>query len=286
MGQVEREIKILDVDVKEIMHKMRELGIEPKGKFIQDVYTFDFSPLEDEYLNKLEKLRKAGDYREIANLIREVRTCFSKEDLVAIENVIGTKDIIEYIETTEDYALLDDPIIIDLMKRTNENYSKWIRLRQTGETTTLTIKKIANSKGEYDLDAVVETEFEVPNVETGKSFLADMGYFPALHQKKMRIAYDYANTEIVIDKWPKIPPYVEVEGKTKEDICAVVKALGFRADDMKVMNTDDVYTLNGLDLYSFKELDFSPEEEAEVSEYLSSTENELGNKEEKFDIEK
>lgn len=286
MGQVEREIKILDVDVKEIIHKMRELGIEPKGKFIQDVYTFDFLPLEDEYLNKIEKLRKTRDYREIVNLIREVRTCFSKGDLVAIEDVIGTKDIIEYIETTEDYALLDDPIIIDLMKRTNENYSKWIRLRQTGETTTLTIKKIANSKGEYDLDAVVETEFEVPDVETGKSFLADMGYFPALHQKKMRIAYDYENTEIVIDKWPKIPPYVEVEGKTKADICAVVKALGFRADDMKVMNTDDVYTLNGLDLYSFKELDFSPEEEAEVSEYLSSTENELGNKEEKFDIEK
>lgn len=275
MGQVEREIKILDIDVKKIMKKMEELGVQPKGKFVQDVYTFDFLPLQEEYLNRLEKLRKTGDYREILALLREVRTCFSKEDLISLEKIIGTKDIIKYIETTGDYELLDDPIIIELMKKTNENYSKWIRLRQTGDTTTLTIKKIANSNGEYDLDAVIETEFKVPNIEIGKNFLADMGYFPALHQKKMRIAYDYENTEIVIDKWPKIPPYIEVEGQTKTDICRVVKALGFKADDMKVMNTDDVYTLNGLDLYSFKELDFSSEEEEEVIEYLADSENDL-----------
>lgn len=58
----------MNVDVKKIMSKIKQLRVKPKGKYIQDVYTFDFLPLE-EHLSKLEKLRKTGDYREIVNLI-------------------------------------------------------------------------------------------------------------------------------------------------------------------------------------------------------------------------
>ena len=36
MSHTEKEIKILNVDAKEIMRKMDKLGIEPKGKYIQE----------------------------------------------------------------------------------------------------------------------------------------------------------------------------------------------------------------------------------------------------------
>ena len=42
MSNIEREIKILNVDAKRVMLKMKELGVKPKGKYIQDIYTFNF----------------------------------------------------------------------------------------------------------------------------------------------------------------------------------------------------------------------------------------------------
>lgn len=268
MSQIEREIKLLNVDVKQFIQMMKKLGVEPKGKYVQDVYTFDFPEIDEDYDKYLEELKEKGDSRGLIALINEVKACFSKEDIQIIESVLGTRDIVDYIKSSSTYEELSNEQIKNILVRAKENFSKWIRLRKTGNETTLAIKKVIDSRGEYELDAVRELEFQVPDIETGREFLISLGYFPALHQRKMRIAYDYGNTEIVIDKWPKIPPYVEVEGKAKEDICRVVALLGFKACDMRVMNTDDVYQENGLDLYAFKNLDFDEEEEKAVNEYL------------------
>ena len=64
MGQIEREIKLLDVDVNKIKSILKENGIEPKGKFIQDVYTFDL-PTVDELYIKYIGLLKNNDIRGI-----------------------------------------------------------------------------------------------------------------------------------------------------------------------------------------------------------------------------
>ena len=268
MSHIEKEVKILNVNAKEIMKKMSQLGVEPKGKYIQDVYTFDFPTVDKSFGNAIRSAQDTKDSEQLVDLIRDIRPCFTKENLQTFKSILGTEDIISYIENGGDLTKLEAPAIAEIMRTVNENYSKWIRLRQTGNQSTITIKKIVNSRGEYELDAVRELEFEVPNIEEGKEFLKSLGYYPSLHQKKMRIAYDYNNTEIVIDRWPKIPAYIEIEGETKEEICNVVKKLGFRAPDMKVMNTDDVYSENGLDLYSFKDLDFSREELDEVNSIL------------------
>ena len=54
MSHIEKEVKILNVDAKETMQKMSQLGVEPKGKYIQDVYTFDFPTVNESYDSKLE----------------------------------------------------------------------------------------------------------------------------------------------------------------------------------------------------------------------------------------
>lgn len=86
----------------------------------------------------------------------------------------------------------------------------------------------------------------------------------------MRIAYDYKNTEIVIDKWPKLDPYIEIEGPSKEEIDEVVLMLGYHLEDAIVINTDDVYKEVGIDIYSdeYKDLSFSSEEELQINEYM------------------
>lgn len=267
MSKIEREIKILDVNPKEIMDKMNELGVRPKGKYIQDIYTFELPGVKETYEKALKSAEVDNERERIIDLITDIRPCFKKEDLALIERQIGTKDLLEYVKKG-DLSKIDNDNMRKLMTKVNANYSRWIRLRKTGNETTITIKKIVNCSGEYEIDSVKELEFPVPSIEDGKEFLKDIGYYPELHQKKMRIAYDFNDTEIVIDKWPKISPYIEIEGNEKEEIRNVAHQLGYTAKDIRVMNTDEVYKEKGFDIYSYKNLDFSEEEKEEVKEYL------------------
>ena len=272
MSQIEREIKLLDVNVKKVVRNLHENGIEPKGKYIQDVYTFDLPSVDSLYKKYVEELINDGELRKIQNLIKEIRPCFSKEDLSIFESELGSSDILEFIlNNVDDYSKLNSEKIIEIMKTVNENFSKWVRLRQTGEETTLTIKKIVDSKGQYELDAVEELEINVPNIDTGVELLENLGYFFERHQIKMRIAFDYKNTEIVIDKWPKLKPYIEVEGPTAEEIEEAVVMLGYDPKEAIVINTDDLYTEIGIDVYSKEnsDLSFDDLEKKEVEEYLN-----------------
>lgn len=277
MSAIEREIKILNVNTKEIMDKMKMLGVETKGKYIQEIYTFDVSKVDEIFREKLNDIKGKKDdvKRKLLDLICEVQLCFTDDDKDVFDKVLGTSNLIEYIMSCENFDKLKDKRINDVMKNVNENYSKWIRLRQTGDETTITIKKIVKNNGKYDLDAVKELEINVSNIEIGKEFLKNLGYYPSLHQRKMRITYEYKNTEIVIDKWPKIPAYIEIEGNTKEEIYQVLFDLGYKEEEAKIMNTDNVYKDNGLDIYQFKDFDFSQEELYEIRDILKYNPNKI-----------
>lgn len=271
MGQIEREIKILNVDVDYVKSTLKKNGIKPKGKFIQDIYAFDLPSVNELYMKYLDKFLKCNDKRGLEKLILEIRPCFDKEDIALIKRNLGFDDILAFINSSNnDFSKLKSSELYELMEKVNKNFSKWVRLRKTGNEITITIKKIVNSKGEYELDAVDELEFEVPSIEDGLQLLEDLGYFFARHQTKMRIAYDYKNTEIVIDKWPKLEPYVEIEGSSKEDIEEAILMLGYNLKDAIVINTDDVYSKNGIDIYSseYSDLSFGEKELETVNLYL------------------
>ena len=271
MNQIEKEVKILNVDVQKVKKVLELNGIKPKGKYIQDVYTFDIPTVDTLYKKYVEDLITKNDSRGLRKLIVEVRPCFDKDDLEQINIVLGTKDILEFLDNDKsNLEQLNSEKLINVMKKAETNFSKWVRLRKTGDETTLAIKRIVNSKGEYELDAVNELEFNIPSIEEGKQFLADLGYFPARHQIKMRLAYDYKNAEIVIDKWPKLNPYIEIEAPLKEDIEETILMLGYQVDDAIVINTDDVYDKIGIDIYSkeYSDLSFSNEENIQVQEYM------------------
>ena len=271
MGKIEREIKILNINVNEIKSILEKKGIKSKGKYIQDVYTYDLPSVVELYKKYVEILMNNNDKREILKLINEIKPCFDKKDIEVIDKLLNVKDIIDFIENPDsDYCKLLNEELIKVIVKANENFSKWIRLRRTGDKTTITIKRVVNGKGEYALDAVNELEIDVPSIEDGKQLLSDLGYFFARHQTKMRIAYDYKNTEIVIDKWPKLAPYIEIEGPTKEDIDDAVLMLGYEPKDTIIINTDDVYKQIGIDIYSeeYSNLSFTESEEEEVQAYM------------------
>lgn len=270
MASIEREIKIINVNVQNIKKILNEKGIKPKWQYIQDIYTFDLPRIEIIYSNAVNQLKYNNDMRLLKKLINDIKPCFDKDDVELIKKTIGCEDILDYVENNNDYTKLDDKALKDIMVKANDNYSKWVRMRKTGDETTITIKKIISSKGIYGINDVNELEFEIPSIEFGKEFLSDLGYFFDRHQSKMRIAYDYKNTEIVIDKWPFLEPYIEVEGKNETDILEVVSDLGFKEDEALVINTDDLYNEKGIDVYSekYNDISFSEKEQEEVKMYM------------------
>ena len=272
MAEVEKEIKLLNVDPIEFMRKMHELGVSPKGKYVQDIYTFDFPSILENLKIRLKEFEKTGDKRGIIMLMTEIYPCFSNEEKEKVQIILGGQDILTYINETNDLSMLCNLNLQEIISKVESRFKKWIRLRRTGDETTITIKKIINVDTEYQIDDVEELEIPVPNIEAGKELLQNLGYFPTNHQKKLRIAYDYSNTEVVLDKWPKIPAYIEIEGQI-EDIINVVKDLGYTEDNMKIMNTDAVYALSGINLYDFVDLDFDEEEEKQVQFLLSERNN-------------
>ena len=76
MGQIEREIKVLNVHVNHVKSTLKKKGIEPKGKFIQDVYTFDLPTVDELYAKYVETFLKNNDIRALKNLILEIRPSF------------------------------------------------------------------------------------------------------------------------------------------------------------------------------------------------------------------
>jgi adenylate cyclase, class 2 len=92
--------------------------------------------------------------------------------------------------------------------------NNWIRLRTDGIRTTLTIKKIEKET----IDGTKELEIVVDNFEKTHLFLEKLGYCHKRYQENNRISYELDDVQIEIDFWPLIPPYMEIEGNSEEDV--------------------------------------------------------------------
>ena len=130
--------------------------------------------------------------------------------------------------------------------------NKWIRLRQKWDKTELTIKEISDDT----ITWTKEIETSVWDFETTNSILNKLWYKAKSYQENKRFCYKINDVEIEIDFWPMIPPYIEIEGKTEEDIEKIVKKLWYTMNDTTSINTTKVYSNYGIDLEKIDRLVF------------------------------
>lgn len=64
-------------------------------------------------------------------------------------------------------------------------------------------------------------------------------------------------TKVKIDEWPHIPPYLEIEADTHDDVLRVADLLGYAGDDLTPQNTIKIYQRYGYDPDSIADLRFS-----------------------------
>lgn len=270
MKKLEKEIKVLDINPDEIMQKLDEKGAKKVSDTVQKIYVYDLPSISSRYYDSTKQLSEAKKPHEISVaksklliLSKEIDNLTEVDDRNELLKHTGYSTIEDLIANTPDEDLekaLTKKEVLAVVKKQNINPNKWIRLRQTGNKTTITIKHILNGalpQNNYDgFQPVLETEVPVPSIEEGNMLLESLGYSYRNYQEKRRVSYEYKGVEIDIDSWPHIPPYMEIEHDKPEEIDSIIDELGLAEHEIVSCNTSDVYQRYGIDIYQYRELRF------------------------------
>ncbi|MFF5226556.1 class IV adenylate cyclase [Dactylosporangium sp. NPDC000521] len=131
--------------------------------------------------------------------------------------------------------------------------SKWIRLRDNGTKTTLAVKEISHD----GIDGTYEVEVTVDDLDATNELLGFLGFHPKSYQENRRTSFALDGAQLEIDEWPMIPPYLEIEAASPEEVHRVAALLGYDESQLTSENTTKVYKRYGIELGEHKVVSFS-----------------------------
>jgi adenylate cyclase class 2 len=103
----------------------------------------------------------------------------------------------------------------------------YIRIRDEGNRATLTFKRRSSPDGKGSINDTEEIETTVGDFDTAVSIFSEAGWHYVSNQESKRETWRLDGAEVVIDQWPWINPYIEIEAETEEIVRRVADALGF-----------------------------------------------------------
>ncbi len=107
--------------------------------------------------------------------------------------------------------------------------NSYIRVRDEGDKVTLTYKQFAS----LSIDGAQEVEVVTSSfVDTVKIFTA-IGFEVVSLQESKRETWKSAACEVVLDEWPWLDPYIEIEAPTESEVREVSVQLGLDWSEAK-----------------------------------------------------
>ncbi len=103
----------------------------------------------------------------------------------------------------------------------------YLRVRDEGSKVTMTYKQFDS----LSVDGAKEIEIEVSDFQATVDILTAVGIPHRSFQETKREVWNYEGVEIVLDVWPWLKPYIEIEGDSETAIRDVADKLGFSWDD-------------------------------------------------------
>ena len=167
-------------------------------------------------------------------------------------NVDDVRQKLEELKAKFEWDYIQRRYVYDFIPKQD---NKWIRLRTNGEKTTLTIKNLVTSK----IDGTQELEIVVDDFDKTNMILKELGYEAKGYQENRRIQYTLNGVEVDIDSWPMIPTYLEIEGKSEEDVYKILELLGYKREDCTTRDVEGIYLDYGYDLNTIYDLKLEEE---------------------------
>lgn len=118
----------------------------------------------------------------------------------------------------------------------------FLRIRDEGDKTTLTFKRRADPDA-ASIDSVKELEVEVSDFDKTVEIFSEAGWKYKTFQESKRETWKLDGTEVVIDEWPWLNPYIEIEGESEAAIKKVAEKLGLSWDDVLFGHIDALYEM-------------------------------------------
>lgn len=113
----------------------------------------------------------------------------------------------------------------------------FLRLRDEGDKVTLTYKQ--HLKGR--VEAANEIETTVGSFDAAKAIVEACGLAFHTYQESKRETWKLDDVEVVIDEWPWIAPYIEIEGKTEQAVKNAAEKLGYAWENAVFGGADVIY---------------------------------------------
>ncbi len=98
----------------------------------------------------------------------------------------------------------------------------YLRVRDEGNKVTMTYKQF----DAISVDGAKEVEVVVSDFEQTVDIIKRSGVEPKSYQETKRETWRLENTEIVIDEWPWLAPFIEIEGESEQALQSVATKLG------------------------------------------------------------
>lgn len=109
----------------------------------------------------------------------------------------------------------------------DEQRNAYIRVRDEGDKVTVTYKHFA----ELSLTGAAELETTVGDFDAMVGIMRATGMRQCAYQESRRETWYLGDTEVVLDEWPWLKPYIEIEGETEKGVRSTAKSLGFDWND-------------------------------------------------------
>jgi adenylate cyclase class 2 len=117
--------------------------------------------------------------------------------------------------------------ILDYAGNKLQKNNSYVRVRDQGDKVTLTFKHFVGE----GVDAAREAETEVKSYKDTITVLENIGLQVISEQETKRETWMINGVEVVLDLWPWLNPYIEIEGKDEAAIRQIAEKLGFSWDD-------------------------------------------------------
>lgn len=261
MGKMEIEVKVLNINVNEVRSKIIAAGGIELEKINQKLFTYDLPSIHGRYSEILWELNHPStpekleiDFARMKKILFEIEN-IEHVSIVSIRNQYDVVNLVDILNKSNCMEILNSDTMIDFVQTLGINGNKWIRLRESGNTVTLAVKHILLDNGSK-IQQLLETEIEVTGFEETNDLLLQLGFVHKSYQEKKRIRFMLRKHEIDIDFWPGIPPFMEVEGTSEDDIDNLLNCIGFTLMESVSCTADDIYRMNGKNMFSSRELRF------------------------------
>jgi len=98
----------------------------------------------------------------------------------------------------------------------------WMRVRDEGDKITMSLKIVDGDKIENQKEICLT----VDSFDQAELLLTTLGCKKKSYQETKRELWMMGGTEITIDEWPFLRPFLEIEGKSEESVKQVTEKIG------------------------------------------------------------